>query len=87
MSLTLKTDVKIHIIARGRAQNRSHKVLIQPNAAGVSNAVPDEAKVYSSDFDKDFVGEHSPNGISIVPSPLSGSIGTKAPDLPESPQV
>jgi hypothetical protein len=87
MSLTLKTDVKNHLFARGRAQNHPHLVPREPNATGVSQAVPGEAEVQSSGFDHDFVGEHSPNGMRVVTSfRLSGSIDANAPDLPESPQ-
>jgi hypothetical protein len=87
MSLTLKTDVKNHLFARGRAQNHLHLVPREPNATGVSQGVPGKAEVQSSGFDNDFVGEHSSNGISIVTSfRLSGSIGANTPDLPESPQ-
>jgi hypothetical protein len=75
MSLTQKTDVKNHLFARGRERNRPHIIPDQPDKANVSKAEPGEAKVDSSKFDSDFVGEHSPGGISIMPdTPLAGSI-------------
>jgi hypothetical protein len=75
MSLTPKTDVKNHLFARARARNRPHIIRDQPDKTSVSKAEPGEAKVDSSKFDSDFVGEHSPDGISIVPAtPLAGSI-------------
>jgi hypothetical protein len=82
MSLTLKTDVKNHLFARGRARKHPHIAPSQPDETGGSQAVPGEAKVDSTPFDNDFVGEHSPNGISIVPaSPVTGSIGANAVDV------
>jgi hypothetical protein len=82
MSLTPKTDVKNHLFARGRARNHPHIVPSQPNETRVPEAVPGEAKVDPSPFDNDFVGEHSPNGISIVPAyPVTGSVGANASDV------
>ena len=88
MSLTVKTDVKVHFTARHRAQNLPQIVVIQPNATDVTEAVARETKAESSRFDNDSVAEHPTARMSIVPIfPLTGSIGANAPDVPGSPQA
>jgi hypothetical protein len=87
MSLTLKTNVKVHFSAHDRAQNLPHIVPSQPNATGLSGVVPSEAKAELARFAEDFTGEHSSTRISIVPLfPLTGSIGANASDVPGSPK-
>jgi hypothetical protein len=87
MSFTLKSDVKSHLSARGRARNHPFISPSQPDATGFSEAEPGESKADPPGFVEDFVGEHSPRGISIVPAaPLVSATGVQAPDVTRSPQ-
>ncbi len=67
MILTRDSDVKNHLSARWRAEKSPHLSVSQPDATGFSEADPLAVKVDSSGFAEDFHGEHSSQGIHIVP--------------------
>ncbi len=66
MSVTRKSDVKNHLSALGRVGHSPILTVTLPIAAG--SAAPDaEVKSDPAAFTEDFINEHAPHGISIVP--------------------
>ncbi len=87
MSITRKTDVKNHLSARWRGQNRPYLAVSQPDATGFSGTDQDAIKVQPSAFIEDFDGERSRRGISLVPADLSiNTTGIQVPEVSRSPQ-
>ena len=68
MSSTTRSDVKNHLSARGRAGSGPFLAVIEPDATGFSAAESAENKTGPTCFVEDYIGEHSPLGISIVPN-------------------
>jgi hypothetical protein len=83
MSITRKTDVKNHLSARPRTQNRSYRAA---NLLGLSNLSATSPAITAriSSFSEDFLGEHSPRRTSIVP--VNDSTGIQEAEASKSPQ-
>ena len=67
MILTSKSDVKNHLSARGRSASGQFLSPGQPPPTTFSAAELVEIKQDPTGFVQDFLGEHSPHGVSIVP--------------------
>ncbi len=66
MSVTRKSDVKSHLSVLGRVGHSPILTVTLPEPTGPS-AAEAEVKSDPAAFTEDFIKEHSPHGISIVP--------------------
>ena len=79
MSLVKGSDVKNHLSPRFRTKIHPWPLLSQPDATGFSVPEPDTISANSSEFAKDYVGEHSSSGVAVAPAdPVAGPIRPQA---------
>jgi hypothetical protein len=85
MILTRNSDVRNHLSARWRAEKSPHLSVSQPDATGFSEGESVAVKVDPSKLAEDFHGEHSSQGIHIVPTVKpANSASPQVPDIPGS---
>ena len=80
--ITRKTDVKNHLSARLRTQNRTYLAANQQDVMRLATTAADQLNARLSAFSEDFLGEHSPRRT-VVALPVA-STGAQAAQISRS---
>jgi hypothetical protein len=84
MSNIRRSDVKNHLSPRFRTKTHLSEPVSQPDATGFSGIELETVKATRSNFDADFIAEHS-SGVAVAPAePVTGSIRPQAPTVSKS---